>query len=86
LVSIRNCAWLPRDDNHQKRIVWARGGVTASNCPKSIISSESLHFLEQFRLWKSYGGGVPWTLNAREAEALLVLDREWRKEENNETT
>ena len=50
------------------------------HCPKSIITAQSLHLLEQFRIWKEFGGGVPWALEAKAAEAILVLEEAWRRE------
>lgn len=60
--------------------MWARGGVIAYHCPKSITTAQSLYFLEQFRIWKEFGGGTPWSLEAKTAEAILVLEEAWRKE------
>ena len=44
-------------------------------CPKSLITAQSLSMLEQFRIWKEFGGGTPWSLDARTAEAILVLEQ-----------
>ncbi len=49
-------------------------------CPKSVISAQSLNFLEQFRVWQAFEGGTPWDLDARAAEAILLLRDAWRKE------
>jgi hypothetical protein len=79
-VKLRNCAW--RDDGvlPSSTTVWARGGVGAFHCPKSIITAQSLHFVEQFHVWKKFGGGAPWLIDAKVAEAILVLEEAWRKE------
>ena len=50
------------------------------HCPKSIITPQSLLLLEQFRIWKEFGGGAPWALEAKVADAILVLEEAWRKE------
>ncbi len=60
--------------------MWAREGVIALQCPKSIITGRSLHFLEQFRVWKEFGGGTPWGMEAKAAEAILMLEKAWRVE------
>jgi hypothetical protein len=60
--------------------VWARDGVIACQCPKSIITAQSVSFVEQFRIWKEFGGGAPWSLEAKTAEAILFLEEAWRKE------
>jgi len=49
-------------------------------CPKSIITAQSLYFLEQFRIWKEFGGGAPWEVEGKSADALLVLEQAYRKE------
>jgi hypothetical protein len=63
-------------------VVWARGAVVSERCPKSIITAKSILFLEQFRWWKELGGDV-WSMEAKSAEALLLLEREWRTEMEN---
>lgn len=63
-------------------MVWARGDVVSARCPKSIITAQSLLFLEQFRWWKELGGSV-WSIEAKNAEALVLLEREWRMEMQN---
>jgi uncharacterized protein (DUF2249 family) len=63
-------------------VVWARGDVVSAHCPKSIITARSLLYLEQFRWWKELGGDV-WSMEAKNAEALVLLKREWRMEMQN---
>ena len=63
-------------------MVWARREVVSERCPKSIITAKSALFLEQFRWWKELGGDI-WSMEAKNAEALLVLEREWRTEMEN---
>ena len=63
-------------------MVWARGEVVSERCPKSTITAKSVLFLEQFRWWKELGGDI-WSLEAKNAEALLLLEREWGTEMEN---
>jgi hypothetical protein len=63
--------------------VWARGKIVAFHCPKSIITAESLAFIEQFFYWRSCGGDL-WSLDAKSADAMLVLQEETVKESNHE--
>ena len=63
-------------------MVWARGAVVSARCPKSIITARSLLFLEQFRWWKEVGGDI-WSMEAKNAEALVLLEREWQTEMQN---
>jgi len=65
------------------RPVWARAGFFASQCPKSVITAQSLYFLEQFRFWKPCGGTNLWSLEAKSAEALLVLEQASQMENEN---
>ena len=55
--------------------------VVSHQCPKSAITATSLAFLEQFHIWKELGGLDLFALEARTAEAFLLLEREWRKEQ-----
>lgn len=63
-------------------MVWARGAAISARCPKSIITARSLLYLEQYRWWKELGGDV-WSMEAKNAEALALLEQEWRTEMQN---
>ena len=60
--------------------VWARGGVSTTQCPKSLISAESLVFLEEFNIWKRFGCGDAQRMNARVADAIALLEDELKRE------
>lgn len=60
--------------------MWARNGVSTDECPKSMISAESLTFLEEFNIWKRFGCGNVRRMNARVAEAIALLEDEWKRE------
>jgi hypothetical protein len=49
-------------------------------CPKSYITADSTTWLDEFFVWKADGAMNLMSLPARTAEALLVLEREWRVE------
>lgn len=55
-------------------------------CPKSIISAQSKAFLDHFRLWNGFGRGMPLWVDAKTAEALLVLSEALREEEQSGKT
>jgi hypothetical protein len=57
--------------------------VVAFQCPKSIITPQSLRFIEQFMFWKRCGGDL-WSLDAKTADAVLLLQAESSKESANE--
>lgn len=63
----------------KKRVVWARGDLLCTQCPKSIITSESLNFLDEFQVWKQLGSWDASRLSARSAEALTVLEEAWKE-------
>ena len=48
--------------------------MISSECPKSVITAQSLYFIEQFKVWKQFGGTDVLSMNAKAAEALMVLD------------
>ena len=62
--------------------VWMRGRVAATQCPKSIISAESVRLLELYAAWKLQAAADlrPWP--ARDVDALFVLEQEWRYLQN----
>ena len=37
-------------------------------------------WLEEFNCWKTLGGGNPLQMNAKTADAVVVLDEQFRKE------
>ena len=83
---MRNCAWVSGSEPINKKAVWARKDVVSLQCPKSVISARSKMFLQHFRVWKQFGGGFPWWVDAKAADALLVLNEAWRAEEQNGKT
>ncbi len=76
----RRCGWLGRKEAAPPRVVWARGGVGTTECPRSFISADSVGWLEEFVVWKRLGRPDLLGLGAREAEAMLLLDRELSEE------
>jgi hypothetical protein len=83
-VKARNCAWIDTQQTVSKRAVWTRKAVFSVRCPKSVITAQSLHFLEQFRWWKQCGGGAIWEMDAKSADALMVLEDAWEMEKRSE--
>ncbi len=78
----RRCGWLPEERRGAGRLVWVRGRVGAEECPKSLVTAHSVEWLERFLAWKFAGGGALDELEAREADAILTLEREWREAGN----
>jgi hypothetical protein len=50
-------------------------------CPKSIISAESIALLQQYQAWKMFGCPNPQTLPAKTVDGLLILGAESRNGE-----
>ena len=62
--------------------VWARGGVALGTCPKSFITAESITLLEEFAVWRQFGGAGG-TLTARQVDGFAILDQMLAKELKN---
>lgn len=82
----RRCGWLPEEQRGPKKLVWARGRVSAEECPTSLIRPRSVEWIEKFFAWKMAGGAalkIPvMELPAKDADALMVLEKEWRDTQN----
>lgn len=63
--------------------MWARKGVVATRCPKSLITAASRGWIEEYLAWKVLGGADYRTMSARQVDAFLVLEEAWRAERNN---
>jgi len=76
----RRCAWAGDEESDGKRIVWGRRQIAVTQCPKSLITGESLYLLEQFSAWKQCPGTNLQTMPARVVDAIAVLENEVRAE------
>jgi hypothetical protein len=63
-----------------KRAVWARGCVFTTQCPKSLITAQSLGFLDEYNAWKQFGWLDASQISAKSADALIVLESAEQKE------
>lgn len=80
LEARRRCGFLPEDRRSAKRVVWARGTASTEECPKSLITAESVALLERFVAAKIWEWKDP---TACEADAFVVLEHELRAEGSN---
>ena len=71
---------MPAAAETPKKIVWARKRVSTDRCPTSIVSAQSLTWIEQFYVWRRLGPKYPGELSAREIEAFLILELEAQAE------
>lgn len=85
LESRRRCGWLPEERRGERKLVWARGRVGAEECPKSLVTPLSLEWVEKFLTWKFAGLRDVNELSARDADAFLTLEREWRDGQHEST-
>jgi hypothetical protein len=76
----RRCGFLAPEKRGPKKLVWIRGRVSSEECPKSLVTPASVELLERFFGWKLGGGGSVAEMPAKMADALLILDGEWRAE------
>lgn len=60
-------------------MVWARGRVTIEECPRSYVTPASIELVEKYFAWKTVGMEE---IRAREAEAFVILEQEWRAEQS----
>ena len=79
----RRCGWLPAElAPATDPVVWARGRISAPECPRSYVTAESIGLLEEYYVWKLLGRSDCYDLPARLVEAIFVLENEVREERN----
>ena len=83
LETKRRCGFLPEEQRGPRRTVWVRGRVGIEECPKSAVTAKSLEWLEKFFAWKFAGGAGVTDLPAKDADAILTLEAEWRSASGN---
>jgi len=57
-------------------VVWSRHHVATEICPKSLISGQSLAWMEEFLLWRKLGQAWPQDMDTRKLEAFLILQEQ----------
>ena len=82
-MKARQCAWVNIENPASSRAVWARADVFSTQCPKSVITAASLSYLEQYAAWKQLGGCDPGVLDAKAADAIVLLEQAWKRETMN---
>lgn len=78
----RRCGWQKTREGSAAP-VWARSEHAISECPKSYITASSQTLLEEFNVWKLFGGGELHKTAARSVEAICILEEELRREAAN---
>ncbi len=86
LEASRRCGFLPADKRGRSRIVWGRRQTHSDECPKSLVTGDSLAFLEEFFVRRRLGIAESADLEARKVDAFLILRDETEREERNGTS
>lgn len=82
----RRCGFLPTERRGTSRIVWGRKKAQSEECPKSLITGESLAFVEEFFTRRGLGMQYDPELPARKVDAFLILRDEMEREEQDGKT
>lgn len=73
---------MPRAQQEKPHVVWGCKRAVADTCPKSMITAQSITWIEEFLICKRLFHGFPFDLSARQAEAFLILEEELLSEEH----
>ena len=82
----RRCGFLPEAARGEPRIVWGRKHARSEECPKSLVTGESLALVEEFFVCQRLGTGNSTDLEARKVDAFLILRDEMEREERDGTS
>ena len=82
----RRCGFIPPEQRGAKAIVWGRHGVQIDQCPKSLITGESIGLLEEFFAWRQFGFPEAGEMEARKMDAFLILREQIELEERHGKT
>ena len=67
---------MPPERQTSPHVVWARGRISTDECPKSLITAQSIGLVEEFLVWKRLHLSLPFDINVRQAEAFLILEEQ----------
>ena len=82
LEAKRRCGFLPDEKRGEPRIIWGRRQTQAEECPKSLVTGESMALLEEFFVRRRLGSNEPLEeMPARKVDAFLILRDEMEREE-----
>jgi len=62
-------------DDQRGAVVWARGGVAVTRCPRSLITGESEALVEEFIVRRRLGSMTVENMSARQVEAFVTWHR-----------
>ena len=75
LAEERNCGFLGLTPSSSSTPVWAGGDLVLLECPKPVITGESIAFLEAYWLWRFQGRPALADQSARCLDAFLLIER-----------
>jgi hypothetical protein len=82
----RRCGFLPAKAPANSKPVWVRKRAVAEECPKSLVTGESLSLLEEFLVRRRLGIVDSHDLPARKVDAFVILREEMEREEKDGTS
>ena len=77
---------MPESERGDPRLVWARKSAQAEECPKSLVTGESLAFVEEFFIRRQLRMADTLEMGARKVDAFVILRREMEREERDATS
>jgi hypothetical protein len=86
LEAKRRCGFLPSETRGDPRVVWGRRQTRTEECPKSLVTGESLALLEEFFVRRRLGIQDSLETEARKVDAFLILRDEMESEEQHGTS
>ena len=85
LEAKRRCGFLAAEHRGKPAIVWGRKQAQAEECPKSLITGESIALLEEFFVRRRLGIAESLDTEARKTDAFLILRDQMEREEKDGT-
>ena len=70
----RRCGWLPKALETAPHTIWRRKRVSVDTCPKSLITAQSITWIEAFLTWKRLRLRLSFASAARDVQAFLILE------------
>jgi hypothetical protein len=53
--------------------------LVAKSCPKTVITADSVAWLEQWAVWRQTGKHTPPAWGAKDLDAMACLEQEWER-------
>lgn len=86
LESKRRCGFIAEELRAAPHIVWGRKQVHTEECPRSFIRGESTALVEEFAVRRRLSIGSTLDLDARKADAFLILQEQMEREQADGTS